>query len=1152
MSEALTGSDNWVSRLPAAKLRAAAERIKERRRASGGALGTAPPPRPDGPLPLSFAQERLWFLDQLVPGSWVYNMPLALQFSGRLEPAALAAALAAIVARHEVLRTSFPSLDGKPAQRIAPASEALPMPPLVDLAALPAARVRTEGLRLVAAEAARPFDLAAAGPPLRATLVRLRADLSQPRGERWLVLLTLHHISADGWSLGILVRELCALYAAAVEGRVADLPPLAWQYADFAVWQRAWLTGEVLERQLAFWRERLAGAPPVIELPLDRPRPTAQSHRGSQIACDLPTALAVRLGEIARRHGATLFMVLLAGFAALLARLCGQDDLVLGTPVAGRNRLEVEGLIGFFVNTLALRLDLAGDLGLDGLLAHVRESTLGAYAHQDLPFEKLVSELHPERSLAHAPLLQVMFSLQNLPENRLELPGLTVEEVRTESGESAKFDLSLSIAEKPSQILGALEYSAELFDEATARRLAALFVILMEGMAAAPAQPFAELPLLAGAERRQLVAPIAGVAGGRHGEAGPCLHHLVAARAAAAPAAPAIVTPHGPAVSYGELDAHAALLAGRLRELGVRRGVSVGVCLPRSPELVVSLLATLAAGGVYLPLDPSHPPERLAWTLADAGATVVVTAGDLLPQPPPGVRRLDLAAWRSSAPAAPGSAGEAAAAVRPEDLAYVIYTSGSTGHPKGVAVPHGDAAAHFQATAAFWGLGPGDRVPLLASPGFDVSLDEILPAILAGAALAIGDEAMWEPAGLLERVAALGLTAINLPTAYWSQWAAEIEDKTLPEGLALRLVLVGGEAMPADAARRWWRGPLAGVRLLNGYGPTETLVTATWCEVDRREAERAAGSVAIGRPFGGRVAHVLDRARQPLPPGVAGELALAGPLARGYLGRPDLTAERFVPDPVAGESEASAPGARLYRTGDLVRRREDGVLVFLGRADGQVKVRGFRIETGEVEAALSSHHAVRQAVVVAREDRPGERRLVAYVVSGPGGVRVESMREHLRARLPAFMVPAAFVVLESLPLTASGKVDRRALPPPEPRGEVGTRHLPPRDPIEEVLAEIWAEVLGVEQVGVEDDFFDLGGHSLLATQVVSRVATVFGVQVPVQRLFASPTVAGLAAAVTAGESAPGHAARTAMALRRLRTMSPEAKAALRRAAGQGG
>ena len=1044
-----------------------------------------------GLLPASFIQESLWFIYLLDPLSPVYNIPLAWRLKGPLDILALGSALEAVVRRHDVLRARFAEVAGQPFLAIEDAAS-IPLP-RIDLSSLPAARRETELARVLRAEAALPFVLES-GPLLRALLAVLG------EGEHALAL-TLHHSVFDGSSQRLLTGDLAAAYEAG-GGREARLPELPVQYADFAAWQRSVLVGAELERLLAWWRRELAGAPAILELPADRPRPPVQTFRGAREPLEIPPDVARAILALGRREGATTFMTLLAAFQVLLHRFAGEDDLLVGSPVANRPRPELEGLIGYFVDTLLLRGRFDGAETFPRRLARVRETVLGALSHQDLPFGQLVAELQAERDPSRNPLFQVMFALDPGAEP-LALPGLDGEPLFMDEP-TAMFDLSLGAQEVGGALRLSLEYNLDLFDRATARRLLESFAGLLAAVAGGPEQRLDAIPLLASSQLAQLLAEAERTAS--LPLAPPRLHDLFALQAARAPQRLALLAPGGEQLTYAELDRRSDRLAGFLARRGVGPEVVVAACLERSPELVVALLGILKAGGVYLPLDPAYPADRLAFMLADSGAAIVLArrhaAGELPAGPWETVAVDDPAAMDVGEPAPMDIA-------LPESLAYLIYTSGSTGRPKGVGVSHAAAAAHIEVAARLFGLGEDDRMLWFASPSFDISMEEVLAPLARGAAIVLREADLWSPDGFLGQAAELGLTVVDLPTAYWHQWAADCERAQLPASLALRRVILGGEAMSGEAARRWRRSPLAGIPLLNIYGPTEGIVSSTALEVDAAAA--AAGTVAIGRALRGRTAWVLDGCGQPAPDGVAGELSLGGPLlARGYLGRPELTAERFVPDPFA-----ASPGGRLYRTGDRARRRPDGVLEFLGRVDRQLKVRGFRVEPGEIESALAAHPGVRMAVVDARPDLGGGQRLVAWIVPVAGAVSAADLGGFLRESLPDHLVPSVFVMVEALPLTPNGKVNLRALPEPElSSGEAGG-FIAPRTPVEERLAALWRELLGLSRVGVEESFFALGGHSLLAIRLLSRVRDVFGVEIPVRELFAAPTIAGLAARLEA-------------------------------------
>ncbi len=1067
-------------------------------RAVGAGAGVEAPPIKrvprDGELPLSFAQQRLWFIDQLEPESPAYNMPMPLRLAGRLDRSALERSLAAVVARHEALRTRFPAVAGRPVQVIDPPPA--PGIPLVDLRALPAGRRRREVAELDRQYATRPFDLPR-GPLLRAALLHEEDDA-------WTALFCLHHIVSDGWSLGVLVREISALYRAFARGEEAELPELPVQYADFAVWQRAWLAGEALDGLVEHWRGRLAGAPALLELPLDRPRPPVQGVAGAMRPLSLPAELAAGLRAVARREVATPFMVLMAGFQALLARLSGQLDVVVGTPIAGRTHREVEGLIGFFVNTLALRGDLGGDPPFDEIVRRARAAALDAYAHQELPFERLVEELAPERSLAHAPIFQVVMALQNAPGGPLELPDLLLEPLAA-ARDAVQFDWTLDLTEAADGILGILQYRTDLFDGASVERALAQLATLLAGAAADPGRRLAELPLLSAGERHQLLTEWSG---GRETAppAGDLVHELFAAQAARTPEASAVLG-GGRELSYADLDRRSSQLARHLRALGVGPEERVAVQVERSPEMLVALLGVLKAGGAYVPLDPAYPAERLAYLREDCGARVVLTQERLEGRLAAGVGaaaaqtvRLD-ADWPRISRRSTRLLARAASA---GNAAYVIYTSGSTGCPKGTVITHRSLVSYSQGLAAWLGLGAGDRFLQFASLSFDVSVEEIFPALLAGAAVVLRDPAeLATGEGLRRAIDEEGVTVVELPTAFWHEWVYGLErsGEQLPE--SLRWTLVGGETMLPERLAAWRR---LDADLVHVFGLTEVTVTST---LHRAERTAVSALLPIGRPFGENRAYVLDGSMRPAPAGVAGELYLGGSgVAREYLGRPELTAERFVPSPYGD------PGERLFRTGDLARWLADGNLEFLGRRDRQVKVRGFRIEPGEVEAALAALPGVREALVAARRYGPGDDRLVAYLVADGEVAAPGELQALLGRSLPHYMVPSYFVTLDAFPLSPNGKVDHRALPAPEEAWlgpEAG--YVAPRNPLEEVLAGIWSDVLQVERVGVDDSFFALGGHSLLATQLASRVRDAFGVELPLRTVFEQPTVAGVAGVV---------------------------------------
>ncbi|HKV10090.1 MAG TPA: amino acid adenylation domain-containing protein, partial [Thermoanaerobaculia bacterium] len=963
--------------------------------------------RESGPAPLSFAQERLWFLDRLEPGSPAYNIPVALRLEGELDLPALSRALAEIRRRHEVLRATFGERDGQPFQAVAEARDfALPR---VDLGGLAEGPREAELLRLVREDAARPFDLAR-GPLLRTALLRLGAQSHA-------LLLSAHHIVFDAWSSGIFTREMGTLYTAFAAGRPSALAELPIQYADFAAWQVEWLRGDALEAELAWWRQRLAGAPPALNLPTDRPRPAVVSPRGDARVATFPARLAQGLRQRAREEGATLFMVALAGFQALLSRYAREEDVSVGTPVAGRSRLEIEPLIGFFVNTLVLRTELSGDPSFRELTRRVREVTLGAFAHQDLPFEKLVQELNPARSLARTPLFQVVFSLHNAAAETFTLPGLSLRSLG-DGSPTAKFDLTLGLEEGEAGLNAILEHSTDLFDGATAERLLEHLGVLLAAAIESPGSRLSELPLLAAAEREQVVVEW-NATRVDYGVTG-AIPDLFEAQAERSPDRTAVVF-EGQSLSYRELDRRANGLAWRLRDAGVGPESLVGVYLERSFEMVVSLLAILKAGGAYVPLDPEYPRERLDFMVADSGIGVLLA---LEPLPgfsgtwirPDGDERADAAPQRSLSDAS---------------LAYVIYTSGSTGRPKGAMNTQGALRNRLLWMQEAYGLTAEDRVLQKTPFSFDVSVWEFFWPLLTGASLVLA-----RPGGhrvgsyLRELIVEEGITTLHFVP---SMLAVFLEEEGLEECRSLVRVLASGEALPPETVERFFARLDA--ELHNLYGPTEAAIDVTaWpCPAG---AGRAV--IPIGRPIANLRIHILEPGLTPAGVGLPGELYIGGEgLARGYFGRPELTAERFVPDPFSARA-----GERLYRTGDLARWSRQGEIEFLGRVDFQVKLRGFRIELGEIEAALGRHPGVRESVVVLREER-----LVAYVVPAAGPVAAGKLRGFLRERLPEHMVPSTFVSLAALPLSPNGKVERRLLPAPEgERGPEDASYVAPRTP----------------------------------------------------------------------------------------------------------
>ncbi|MFJ4243824.1 amino acid adenylation domain-containing protein, partial [Streptomyces iakyrus] len=1044
------------------------------------ASGTVAPPMTVAdrtqPLPLSFAQQRLWFLDQLDSGSTGYNLPMPIRLDGALDLAALTAALDAMVARHEVLRTRLVAdADGVPHQVIDPPAAF----PLAVVDASGEADPDTYAAELLRADATEPFDLAA-GPLVRATLIKV-AD------EKHVLLLTAHHVIFDEWSDHLFQRELSALYEAFRAGEPDPLPALPVQYADFSVWQRAWMSGDVLDGQLAYWRDELAHAS-VLDLPTDRPRPAVRSSAGAVQAFSVPARTTEALHDLSRECGASMFMTLLAAFDVLLGRYAGSEDVVVGTPVANRNRTETEGLIGFFVNTLVLRTDLSGDPSFREVLARVRETALGAYAHQDVPFEQLVDELVTERDRSRTPLFQVLFSyvadggVYTNPDGVLP----------------SKFDLSVRIEGSGDTLSGQIEYSTALFDAATMERLAGHLVTLLDAVVLDPGQRVGELPVLSAGERELVVE-------GWNASAvelpAVAVHELIAERAVTSPDAVAVVA-GGESLTYGGLMARANRLAHLLRGMGVGAESVVGLCLPRGVDMVAAMVAVWQAGGAYVPLDPEYPADRLEFMLADAGVQVVVGERSLVEElsVEQGVW-LDDPAVRDSLASLPAEAPETT--VPAGQLAYVIYTSGSTGRPKGVQVAHGSVVGMVSALAPVLDAGPGVRMLQFASFSFDAAVLDVAVTLASGGVLVVATpEERAEAALLTSMLRAEGVGAASVVPSLLGVLDPE-------EVSGVETLLLGAERLTEPVARAW----SAGRRLVNTYGPTESTVMVTTGVV---ESEGLTGAPAIGAPVANARLYVLDDRLNPVPVGVAGEVFIAGPqVARGYRGQPGLTGERFVADPFA------ADGTRMYRSGDRARWLPDGQLDFVGRADSQVKVRGFRIEPGEIEAVLADHPQIRTAVVAAFGDVE-DRRLAAYLVPADqtaGIPSVTDLRAYAGSRLPAFMIPSAFVELVALPLTPNGKLDRAALLEPGGARPELDAFVAPGTATEELLAGVWAQLLGLDRVGTTDNFFELGGHSLLATRVRSRVRELTGVEIPLHLLFDRPTVRGLAAAVDSADRA---------------------------------
>ena len=1048
-----------------------------------------------GSIPLSFAQQRLWFLAQMEGVGQAYHIPSGLRLEGKLNRESLVRALDRIVARHEALRTRIVSVNGEPVQQIAPAEESRFR--LLEHDLRQSADVENDLDRLLVEEARSAFDLEA-GPLIRGRLIRLGED-------EHVLAFTMHHIVSDGWSLSIFFKEISALYGAFSCGEADPLPPLTVQYADYALWQRRWMEGEILQQQSEYWKATLTGVPELLQLPMDYPRPAQQSYAGALVELKLNADLTVALKALSNRHGATLYMTLLAAWATLLSRLSGEQDIVTGSPVANRRHAQIEGLIGFFVNTLVLRLDLSGSPTVTNILERVKQQTVAAQQHQDLPFEHVVELVKPTRSLAHSPLLQVMFVWQNAPRIAVDLPALKPRSLRSKSHMVAKMDLTLLLWEAGEGIAGGLEYATSLFERPTIERYLSYFRTLLEAMVADDTQTFDRLSLLPVAEREQVLYGWNKTMVEFPSEA--CLHELFEAQVDKSPDAVAVVY-EDRTLSYYELNRQANQLAHYLRARGVAPDVRVALCLERSLEMVVALLAVLKAGGAYVPLDPSYPAERLRFLLEDSVPAAVLTQAQLrgLIQVRQHIPVVDLTEAAGAWQRYPESNPERASiGLTPAHLAYVMYTSGSTGQPKGVMVEHRSVVNRLIWMQSAYGLDRQDAVLQKTPFGFDVSVWEFFWPLLSGAKLILArPEGHKDATYLLEASKRNGVTTLHFVPSMLQAFLDHCEGS---EGLNLVRVVCSGEALSAGLAQRFYQ-ELPDATLYNLYGPTETTVDVTAWRCPRDLPE---GPVPIGRPIANTQVYILDAHGEPVPVGATGELYIGGAgVARGYLNRPELTAERFLRDPFRGEA-----GARMYRTGDLGRWLPDGNIEFLGRNDFQVKVRGFRIELGEIEArlkqaCLKNDARIREAVVIAREDTPGDKRLVAYYTLAQSETSVDAaeLRSQLSAVLPEYMVPAAFVPVDTFPLTPNGKLDRRALPSPNfESGEIRAPHTP----TEELLAGIFAEVLRLKQVTIDKSFFDLGGDSISALKLVSR-ARKAGIVLTLKDVFQHQTIERLARA----------------------------------------
>jgi len=1081
-------------------------------------------------FPTSFAQQRLWLIDQLEPGRATYNIPFNVRLTGALDVRAIEAALTYIVERHEALRTVFDAPDGTPTQVVLPPENVTV--PIVDLSSISdATEKQSELSRVVDEEGNRPFDLRT-GPVIRATVVRLSAD-------EHVLLITAHHIAVDGWSLGVLQRELSSAYGAFARGEEPALPELPIQYADFALWQRDRLEGAVLDEQLAYWTKQLRHPLPVLDVPTDRPRGRAVEHLAERVVVEVPADASDALAALCRSAGATPFMGLLAVYQELLRRYSGQDDIIVGSPIAGRTRRETEGLIGFFVNTLAIRTDVSGTPTFRELLDRVRTTALAALANQDLPFEKIVEVIQPERDRSRNPVFQTLFSLQDLGSvGSLSFPGLEASKLAG-SRETAKFELQLLMNTTPRGYRGLLEYDADLFDAATAEQFARHFATLVSEAAANPDRPVAQLPLLSVDERRQIVgkwnatdAPYPDTA---------LVHELYQAQVTRTPDAIAVSyeTEH---VTYAQLDARVTALAARLRTLGVAPDARVAICMDRSVDMIVAVLAVLTSGGAYVPVDPAYPAARVSYMLENADVKAVLLSRSTQGKLPAHSAPTIVVDGDATVPGSTDNGSPMRPA--PEHLAYVIYTSGSTGMPKGVAMPHRPLVNLLAWQERQSGATVGTRTLQFSSLSFDVSFQEIFSTLTTGGTLVlVSEDVRRDPEALLRLIDDAQVERIFLPYIAL-QHLADAAAAT-NGGRSLREVITAGEQLRVTPSVQQWFERLGGCTLSNQYGPTEShVVTALLLDPVRDGSPSGWPELpSIGRPIDNTAIYILDGMGEPVPVGVSGELFIGGvALARGYLNAPERTAERFVRDPFRSD-----PAARMYKTGDLAKFRRDGTIEYLGRGDGQVKVRGFRIELGEIESVLSRSTDVAACAVTVREDEPGNRRLVAYVVAAPSAPKdAAALRALCKAELPEFMTPAAVVFLDALPLTPSGKVDRRSLPAPAAESESSDEtYVAPRTPLEVQIAAIWADVLRLARVGVQDNFFEAGGHSLLATRMVSRVRDQLRREVPLRILFDHPVLGDFVAALERESPAnrPADAGRIAAVPRDARRVSTQGKRA---------
>ena len=1104
-----------VARLSPEKLNLLMQRMKR-----DDAPAQRPPiqRRPDpSAAPMSFSQQRVWFIDQLDTGSYAHNLLSAIRLEGSLNIEALRATVQEIVARHEVLRASFQLIAGQAMQVIA-SDLHLPIQ-MIDLGleADPEASTRA----LADQEALRPFDLSR-GPMLRLTLVRIDHRHS-------VLLLAMHHIIGDGWSRTIFAREFASLYTEFSNGRSSPLPPVAVQYPDYAAWQRQWLAKEGLGQQLAYWKKQFERPAAFLSLPVDFARPPVQTFRGDRIRFHIEAGALERLNALADSESATVFMALLAVFKVLLSRYSRQEDIVVGSAVANRSLVETEGTIGFFANTIALRTDLSGNPSFREVLRRVRDVALGAYGNQELPFERLVQEIRPDRDLSRTPLFQVMFLLDNTAMEKIQAAGIVAELVDFDA-KISPFDVSLHMEERRDGLHGGLEYNIDLFERSTIEAMIGAFRTLMEHAGQSPDIRIRDLRLVGRGETMSLHAPVKSGTPRRNAQSAPTVLTLIASHAAAHPERTAIAGVDRN-VSYSELHRAAASIASDLAARGVGAEDVVALWGERTPDMIAAMIGIMRAGAAWLPFDPALPAARIKTILEDAGVHLIVGAGGRVPRIE-GCAVVDIAE-AASAEGAAGSDHE----IDSRQLAYMIYTSGSTGTPKGVQIAHSALLHYTLAAIDAYGIGPDDRVLQFASPGFDAIVEEIFPTLAVGGALVLGGEAMMGTARrFLDASRQAEVSVWTLPTAFWSQMVKEIAVANLHLPDCLRLCIIGGERVDPERWDLWKRITPARVDLINTYGPTEATVIATFHSAHDDPADgRARREVSIGRPLPGCAALILDDALNPVPLGAPGELYLAGPnLSRGYRNDAALTARAFVPNPWT-----SADGGRLYRTGDIVRQRASGELEYLSRTDTQVKLRGFRIELAEIESVLTSHSDVANAAVVVAGD-PAAARLVAFIVPrSPAQFDSEALKSYARTRLPEFMTPSAYVAVAHIPLNANGKVDRASLAAHDLTASRPRRSASPKTETEMRLAAIWSRLLGIPEPAPEDSFFELGGHSLMATAMVAEIAREFGIELTLRQVFENPAMASLARVIADAQSTAAEPRKLEQPLRpSLETASP--------------